>query len=432
MPDAMVSTDAGETAAPDASSDAGLRPTTSQCAVATNGPTKHLATTLTADETWTAADSPHIIYPWIIVHAHVTIEPCAVVQLAAGASIQIDTPGVLEAGGEAGRAVTIEQMTAGARWDSIYVSHGGLMKLSWTSVSGGGSNNPDQANISLTGGSNTGTPDELLFVDHARVEHSRGYGISVHQGGGFAAGSRALTVTGSGEETVAKGFPITIPPTAMTRLPDGDYTGNAIDAINLDDTVVDVDTTAHPRNVPYVLGSNGNIGDLRVGPNGGSSVLTLEPHVEMHFGKDNVFAVNGPAALAVEGTLGDPVTLTSGDAAVHWAGVRFTSEVSSKSHIYFAHIDDAGGASLASGTCNELDPGKNSDDGAIGFYAQPPGAIVQNTTISNSAGFGITMDYDGEQVPMVDANTFVSVHGCFQSFPPDSKNTCPKDPPCPM
>jgi hypothetical protein len=217
----------------------------------------------------------------------------------------------------------------------------------------------------------------------------------------------------------------------MTRPPDGDYTGNAIDGINLDDTVVDVDTTAHPRNVPYVLGSNGNIGDLRVGLNGSSNVLTLEAGVEIHFSKDTDFAVNGPAGLAIDGTPSNRVILTSGNAAVHWAGIRFKVEIAPKSHIFYARIENAGGESLSTGTCNQLLPGMNPNDSAIGFWAQPPGPIVKNTTISNSAGFGIMMDYDGDQVPMIDTNTFVDVRGCFQSLPPDSQHTCPKDPPCP-
>src|SRR5262249_49775692 len=106
-PDAALNTDSGATTTPDASSDAGLQPTRSQCAVAKNGPTKHPAKTLTADETWSADDSPHIVDTWFIVRAHLTIEPCAVIQLAADAYIQIDTPGVLDARGSERKAVSI-------------------------------------------------------------------------------------------------------------------------------------------------------------------------------------------------------------------------------------------------------------------------------------------------------------------------------------
>lgn len=404
-------------------------PNATKCTPAQN-PTMHPGQTITADEVWTAAGSPHIVSNEINVRAHLTVEPCAVIQLVKNASINVQTKGLFETQGTTDHAVQIVPKTPGERWDELYVSTGGLIKLTHTIISGGGGNNSDGINLGMQGDL-TGPLQQLIWIDHVRIEHSRGYGIATYQDGAFVDGSTGLWVTSSGEEMPERGYPIHMSGNAFSALPDGDYTGNVHDAIHVSDIVVRVDAVAHDRHVPYVLGGNGDIGHLRVGLNGSANTLTIEAGARFQFLKDTDFNVNGPAGLAIDGAQGKPVVLEWATQGQHWAGLRLYGPISASTHVQYAQVSGAGGDSLSTGTCNELVAGRDPNDGAIGFWAQPPGAIVQNTTISDSAGFGIMMSYDGAQVPMLDTNTFTNVAGCFQSWPPDSQHTCPKDPPCP-
>src|SRR4051812_31256546 len=81
---------AGPNAGPDAGADTGPVPPTeagvSACPKATGGPTEHQGT-ITADETWTADKSPHIIVNDTQISAKLTIEPCAEVLLGERSSV---------------------------------------------------------------------------------------------------------------------------------------------------------------------------------------------------------------------------------------------------------------------------------------------------------------------------------------------------------
>src|SRR2546423_13729091 len=71
------------------------------------GPTTHAAS-LNSSETWTAAESPHLLDADTIINpsAVITLEPCAVLQIAPKKSLAIT--GALHADGTAKQPVTIE------------------------------------------------------------------------------------------------------------------------------------------------------------------------------------------------------------------------------------------------------------------------------------------------------------------------------------
>jgi hypothetical protein len=60
----------------------------SSCAAPTGAGVEHTSN-VTADETWLAADSPHIVSSNLVVSAKLTIESCAVVEVAAGRTLSV-------------------------------------------------------------------------------------------------------------------------------------------------------------------------------------------------------------------------------------------------------------------------------------------------------------------------------------------------------
>jgi hypothetical protein len=108
--------------------------------------TDHL-NSITTNETWTATASPHRLPYDLIISATLTIEPCAVVQIAEDKEIRIDQKGALIAAGRPGSAVTIERKDTKA-WRRILIQ-GGTLSLSHAVVRGGGY--PGNTNPALFG-----------------------------------------------------------------------------------------------------------------------------------------------------------------------------------------------------------------------------------------------------------------------------------------
>ncbi len=406
-------------------------PTADVCKAPKSGPTLHPASTLSADEVWTADASPHIVSGTLSVRAPLTIEPCAVVQLDAGANIEVRDAGILDAQGALGRPVTIGQKTAGARWSSISVSSPATAKLSYTDVSGGGDTNSDRASLSIVG---PGTPTPVLFVDHVSVSDSKGYGISLTTQGAFADGSQELTVTTAGAADPTYQYPINISANAIGSLPTGVYTGNAIDMIEVRTDYVSTDNTIHDRGVPYMVGGvAGGSGDLSVGlTNAPSPTLTIEPNVEMHFTKDARFSIFGEvapgASLVANATGAAPIKLLAADPGTPWGGVRFGTHISPTNLMQNVEIDHAGGASSASDhSCTQ----SHKDDAAILLFGQPTTAFITGCTISNSARNGICDGWDGSPLPMASFNTFVNIAGCDEAANPGPMHNCATPKLCP-
>ena len=59
------------------------------------------------------------------------------------------------------------------------------------------------------------------------------------------------------------------------------------------------------------------------------------------------------------------------------------------------------------------------------------GAQLSNTTISDSAGYGVNELYTGALVDFVTTNTFTNVALCKQTTPEESAGTCPTTVTCP-
>jgi hypothetical protein len=421
-------------------------PVPSECVAPTGGPTLHPGS-IDADETWTAAASPHIVQYDTTIYKKVTIEPCAEVLVVGGHSLLVRNAGELVALGTASKRIHIGAKDASAPWGQIQ-SYGKPLSFAYTTLDGGGlpGNTAlyNQGTINVQGDAQLPT-QPLLSVDHVRVEGSASTGVVLRDGAGFAAGSAALVVKG------AASFPLNVWARSLSGIPDGAYTGNGIDQILIPTTsgneTITEDTTIHERGVPYLVGHATSAGDLRVDvPQGKTPVtLTIEPGVTLRFKKGGTLQIGvasstTPArgSLVAVGTAEKKIVFTSDEAAPaagDWLGVSFGDIPTATNRLDNVRVEHAGGASVSgSGSCP--DNAELMNNAAIRIKGWPTTQFITNTTILGSATNGIDRGWrdDREKIDFLSSITFTGVALCNETYPPNAANVCPAaaDVPCPV
>jgi hypothetical protein len=411
------------------------------CPAATAGPTMH-AGDLTADETWTAAGSPHVLTANVNVRNgfKLTIEPCAVVQAAKDVRLAVAYPltpntGTLVAAGTAQKPIHFSGQ-GGVPWANIYVEWPGTAELRYVTLEGGGSSDGSNYGSTLhVIGDGVLPADPTVLLDHVTIKGSTGSALWMQDGATFVSGSTDVVVTGSGND--ANPYPVLIEEHSMDGLPTGTYTGNKVDEIRLslrgDGIAGDgltVDATLHDRGVPYSV--NGSFGIGALGKS--TATMTIEPGVTMKFEAGTTFNVQlysgdqpAAAALVAVGTAAKPIVFTSASAtpaAGDWTGLWFGGALDPKNRLDYVHVEYAGGScSCVVNTCSDV---MGHDDAAIMLGNVPPGAFITNTTISDSALHGIFEAFTGDLVNFRPTNTFIRVPGCVQTLPKAaSPASCP-------
>jgi hypothetical protein len=428
LPDAPIAIDAMIDAAP-------------ACAAITGAGTMH-GGSVTAAETWTAAGSPHILPFDMSINAEVTIEGCALVKIAGGKQISVRTGGKITAAGTAMKQIRIEKADAAA-WVNIRTLNGGSLSFSYTTIDGGGDplNGIAQISGALDIAGAAGPTQELLHADHLTITGSKSCGVTLHDGGGFSAASKDVTISGS---TVA---PITTFARTVGSIPAGTYTGNTEDAIIIRATsgpeAVVEDQVIHNRGVPYRVGIQAN-STLDVGPVTGVSTLTIEPGVTMKFSSNATLRVDAASGtnpargvLRAVGTAAQPIVFTSvaaTPAAGDWYGIWFGGTPSAMSKLEFVRVEYAGKISVSgSDSCLEVNQSIPNDAAIRMVGGEPPNVFITNTEIRNSARFGIDRGYRSAlKASFIPTNTFTNVAACKESYPRDPNGACPGTPlPCP-
>lgn len=407
------------------------------CTAPTSGPTYHTGD-VGHDEVWTADTSPHIVEQDVRVRngATLRIEPCAEVQVAKDKNITVAFPstpntGTLIAEGTAKRPIQIHGQ-AGARWGTLLVQAPGTARLAHVNLADAGNGNFDEGATIRASGDTLDGADPILFVDHVRIEGSLGVGAWLDGGASFAEGSSNLVVTTAGT------FALEVNEHALHSLPDGTYTGNAIDEILINTEGTRLagvglieDTTIRDLGVPYSVGTS--TGDsLAIGGREDKRLVTLaiEAGVVMRFREQGALKVQtftneqpSTGALRILGTAERPVILTSAQEvpqAGDWMGIWYGGIPAATNAIDHARIEYAGadcGCILS--TCSNID----QHEGAIILTGQPAGPFVTNTEFVQIAGNAITEGFVGTFVDFTTSNTFDNVLGCEQTLP--GANSCP-------
>ncbi len=393
-------------------------PDAAACVVPMGAGTMH-GSAITAAETWTADASPHVIPNDIAVRAVVTVEPCAVVQLASGVVVTVAPAGAIDA-----TSATIDEPGATLR------VIGGQLSLVDTVVKRGGG----EAAIVLRG------TDSVLHAERLEVADAVTTGIFVDGAPGFDDTSTDVRIHGAG------GFPIHTWGRRVGQVPAGDYTGNHVDAIQITGGgVTDAITTSqtlHDRGVPYHVGiGDGVTGRLDVS---GGATLTIEPGVVMAFEHGGALEIDptlgtNPAngTLIAVGTAAKPIVFTStadAPAAGDWRGVWLGQMVQPATRIDHVRVEYAGGTSVSqSSSCPYTSQSGPNDAGIrIMGSALPPDAFVTNSEIFASAGHGIDRGWRSDvKTTFLSTNTFTNIARCKETFPRDASGGCPASPPCP-
>jgi len=435
-PGPTVQVDAGD-AGPGTPDDSGVV-VPSTCPAPTKGPTTHRS--ITADETWTADASPHIVPFDIGISAKVTLEPCAEVRIAGGATITIDAKGSLVGDGTASNRILIAAQDPAKPW-AVIRAIGGSMHLAYATIQDGGdplNTRPVLAGMlyGQLGGDPATAAKNAFSLQHVTLKGSKSNGVVISDTASFSDDSTDLVVTGSAL------YPISLPPRVLSSLPAGTYTGNAQDEILLPGAGVtgDVitDQTMHDRGVPYHVGIPSAAGQLRVGASSTTvplATLTIEPGVIVRFQKGAYFEVEhfsgkNPAtgALIAKGTADKPILLTSAETPPtpgDWIGLSFggvtdPSTVVDHMEIQYAGLQTSGGSlSCASGLAAA----------AVSIFGQPPSAFITNSKFTHCVA-GINSGWNGTQIDFTATNTFSDVPGCKLTNPPDVNNSCTGRPPC--
>lgn len=414
------------------------------CPVPTGAGTVHSGSSnITRDETWAAADSPHIVpYDLHVVGAKITVEPCSIVRIKGPAGFMFDTGGGLVAEGTSTKPIHFIADDASKPWSNMRVFAPSTVRLAYATVEDGGLGTGNTNGAIEVRGDQLLAAQEILFVDHVTVKGSSTHGVSLYAGGAFTKDSHDLTITGS------KRAPVRVDARLAGNLPTGTYTGNAFDFIQVDttQTISFEDVTFHDRGVPYNVGSTGQtFGDLRVGGGTVFSTLTLEPGVILKFNKNPAAALHveyptgtTPAmgALVAVGTPTRHIVFTSqsnAPAAGDWRGLTFGLQPSAKNQLEYVEILYAGGASGAQGFHCQAPDGRYSanEDAAFALFGEPTGQFLHNSIISFSAGLGVDLGYRGGYVDFLPTNDVNNTADCKQSYPRGTAGTCPTSVACP-
>lgn len=402
------------------------------CPTPTGAGTVHTGKIITADETWTAAESPHVVTFGQQVNkgATLTIEPCAVVRVQGGYDFVVQ--GKLVAAGTSDKPIRIVADDPAKPWGRLAVSAPGALTLAWVTLEGGGSEASGGYGAIEARGDQMLPAQPIVSVDHVTVKGSDGFGVSLRAGGGFTADSHDLVVTG------AKKAAARLHARLAGSIPSGIYTGNAVDAFAVETDAygnVEVeDVVFHARGVPYRV-----TGEIKVS---GERTLTLEPGVTLDFTAGEtagIFIDAGSSAtpakgsLVAVGTAEQPIVFTSSSAkAGAWRGLVFGNLPTSKNRLEWARIEYAGGVSRANSYhCDPDGSFSDSEDAALTVFGPPTSAFLKNSTISDSASLGVNLAYSGAAVDFMPSNTFTRVASCKQSTPRSATGACPTSVACP-
>jgi len=331
------------------------------------GPTYHEGT-ISADETWYAADNPHIVIGDIDVEAILTLEPGVLVKFNAGTYLWVgdNNPGALSANGTTDSVITFTSnvSTAGpGDWNGIFFDEytiNATTKLNNCVIEYGGGN--DYGNICCYDASPT--------ITNCTIRHSSTYGVYCDWQGYFTEFS-GNTITSNAE------YPVRIDGEYVRTLGSGNtLTGNTKDGIEVGGSYITTTGTWFNQGVPYIIA-----GDLDI-QGTASPVLTIAAGNTLKFNAGTYLWVgdNDPGALLADGSAGQ-ITFTSAispGSPGDWNGIFFDEHtINATTKLNNCLVEYGGG----------------NDYGNICYYDASP--TITNCTIRHSSTYGVYCDWQG-------------------------------------
>ncbi|MFO0722289.1 MAG: hypothetical protein U1E65_00815 [Myxococcota bacterium] len=423
------------------------------CAAPTGPGTMHQGF-ITSDEIWTAATSPHRVTAALDVRdgATLTLEACAIVEVASEVSITIGQSGAaptsrLVAEGKTNASgdsmpVVIRSVSDTAHWGALrVVEHGFLDANLLALVRGGGSSSG--AALYAQGDDNRLAPVPMVRANGLVIANSLTLGFRIEASAGFTEDSSELIVQGAGSgggvtegiDTRYAGY-VELP--AVHTLPrSSSYTGNAIDAIWVHaGFTVAADETFREVGVPYQVRAG-----LKLAPSAGSTAsLTIEPGVTIRFSHegyasgvlelgDGAQGTNqAQVRLSAAGTAERPIRFTSGmktPAPGDWLGVIWVAGPATGNSVKNA-IFEYGGKHAG---LNGYGCGPGTVDALLVLRDwRPEEAFLDGCSFRSSAGGGVVSGWSSDAMTpdLKSPNTFEQIaNGCDVSQPKHEDGTCP-------
>ena len=295
-------------------------------------------TPITSDETWSRANSPHVVRGQLEVGgdkaptltleagAEVRFEPDAELRVARGA---LKAPGTAEA---PIRLVASQATATKGAWRGVVLAAAGSgSQLSHVTLSHCGAEAGEDACLVVKGGA---TP----VVGDVTVQNSGSAGVDVaDDGSGFGADSARLTVTGS------QGLAVRVGANQADTLPTGvSLSGNGSDTVTLLGQVVR--TQRWPR-LPFAIH---HMLEVRAtSTSAPTPTLTLSAGTPLRFGRDGTLSVGrlGKAELVAEGTEAAPILFTADSTSPQpgsWKGLIIGENTTRSTRLSYVTVEYAG------------------------------------------------------------------------------------------
>jgi len=320
----------------------------------------HHSGTITAGETWTAAESPHVIDSDLDVEAFLTVQPGAVVLVADGATIAIGarSPAGLVARGRADSVITFTALNLtpgpgawnGIRFQASTVPDSSILRHCVVEYAGGG-------------GSLVRCEAGAVNIDSSELRSSSGSGVS-------ALGTGLGSLSHSAFAGCAR-YPVSIGPGLVSALGTGNtFSDNSRNAIELTGGTVTATDTWPNLGVPYAITATITVAD------GTNPLLSIAPGCSLLF-RDSAklrVGLGKPGGLRADGTYGRIVfrPLADSPGPGQWRGIEFWEKTDPiRTILNYCSVEGAGTGNSAAITCYSAE------------------VLITNTRIAGSAGSGI-------------------------------------------
>ncbi len=343
----------------------------------------HHSGTITSDETWLAADNPHIVDGGLTVRAKLTVEPGAVVRMSAGSAITVDiaAQGILHAAGNQGSGILFSSVSSQPRpgdWRRIGFTTGipaDTCILRYCTVEYGG----DQSQGMLV----AECPDLVVMSCTLRFSSSAG----------IAADSCGLAGFTGSHVSDCTGFPVLVDPDGVGSLAaNNTYSGNEHDGVGINCGTVTESALWANLGVPYYVTATVDVNSP------GNPTLTIAPGCSLLFADSAALrvGVTQSGALMANGSSGFITFSTYPTATGSWPGIEFWDQADPvRSVLASCVVDRAGGNGVAAVLCYApvtISATTVSGSGATGVRCLGAGFTqFTNNTVTGGAGCPLSL-----------------------------------------